>query len=363
MRVLQKRTMVIWCVLLLLFVAGNGFALDKLPSETLLPKDLIIEKDFQPGNGLSIGLVQVVEGRVVIMHADMLRGYLAKKDLPIFQGDIVVTAKDGRARLAMNDGSILSMARDTRMTINQSVYHQKKKQRSSFFKLLGKARFWIKKLVDIRQSDVKIKTQTAVVGVRGSDFVIEGTPTTTVLTAFDLEGSQLEVVSLAEPGAKPTIVYSNQRSQIKQGASPTKPVFVPSAEREQMKKEFIPIPGPGKPMAPPDFGKPGKPMKPVYFSHDDLIDPDVILKAKREQEKKETETGKLKKAEKPKKAEEPKKAEALYRDLEFTQFIERMGVIEQEEEFLDTKTEEIEPDVIENLPIEDLPLFPETPSE
>jgi len=326
MSVLQKRTVVIWCAVMLLFVAGNGFA-----QETLLPKDLIIEMDFQPGNGLSVGLVQMVEGRVVIMHADMLRGYLAKKDLPLFQGDVVVTDKDGRARLAMNDGSILSMARDTRMTINQSVYHQKKKRRSSFFKLLGKARFWIKKLVDIRQSDVKIKTQTAVVGVRGSDFVIEGTPATTVVTAFDLEGSQLELMSVAEPDAKPTIVYSNQRSQVRQGAPPTKPVFVPSAEREQMKKDFIPIPGPGEPMTPPDLGKPGAPMKPVYFSYDDLIiDLESII-------------------------EEP---EPLFKDLEFTQFIKQMEIIEQEDEFIDTKTEEIEETITQ---IQELPSFPETP--
>ena len=203
MRVFQKRMVYIWCALTLLFVAGNGFALEKLSSETLLPKDLVIEESFPPGNGLSVGLVQVVEGQVVIMHADMLRGYLAEKDLPLFQGDIIVTLKDGRAKLAMNDGSILSLARETRMVINQSVYDKKKKRRFSFFKLVGKTRFWVKKLVDLKQSDVKIKTQTAVVGVRGSDFIIEGTMATTIVTAFDLEGSQLEIVILAKPDAEP----------------------------------------------------------------------------------------------------------------------------------------------------------------
>jgi len=333
MRVFQKRTVYILCALTLLFVAGNSFALEKLSSETLLPKDLVIEVDFEPGNGLSVGLVQLVEGQVVIMHADMLRGYLAKKDLPLFQGDIIVTKKDGRIRLAMNDGSILSMAADTRMTINQSVYHKKKKRRFSFFKLLGKARFWVKKIVDLRQSDVKIKTQTAVVGVRGSDFIIEGTAKTTIVTANDLEGSQLEMVSQAEPEAPPTILYSNQRSEARQGASPTTPVHVPSAEREQMKKEFIPIPGPGEPTEPPDFGKPGAPPKPVYFSYDNLIVPEEIV-------------------------EEP---ELLSRDLEFTQFIKAMEIIEQEEEIWETKIGEIEEIVAETIQIQELPSFPEEP--
>jgi len=333
MRVFQKITVYILCALTLLFVAGNSFAIEKLSSETLLPTDLIIEESFEPGNGLSVGLVQVVEGRVVIMHADMLRGYQAKKDLPLFQGDIIVTKKGGRVRLAMNDGSILSMAPDTRMTINQSVYHKKKKRRFSFFKLLGKARFWVKKIVDLRQSDVKIKTQTAVVGVRGSDFIIEGTAKTTIVTANDLEGSQLEMVSLAEPEAPPTILYSNQRSEARQGASPTTPVHVPSAEREQMKKEFIPIPGPGEPTEPPDFGKPGAPLKPVYFSYDNLIVPEEIV-------------------------EEP---ELLSRDLEITLIGEQRDVIEKIEEFEDTYTDEIKEIVTETIQIQELPSFPEEP--
>ncbi len=346
MRVFQKRTVYIWCALTLLFAAGNGFALEKLSSETLLPKDLVIEDGFQPGNGLSVGLVQVVEDQVVIMHADMLRGYLAKKDLPLFQGDIIVTGKDGRARLAMNDGSILSMAPDTRMVINQSVYHKKKKRRFSFFKLVGKTRFLVKKLVDLKQSDVKIKTATAVVGVRGSDFIIEGTAKTTVVTAHDLEDSQLEIVSLAKPDAKPTILNSNQHSEVKKGELPTTPVFVPSTEREQMKKDFIPIPEPGEPIEPPDFGKPGEPLKPVFFSFDDLIDPNKIV---------------IKTGYGDKGPSDMKKPEALSKDLEFTQFIEQMEIIEQEEEFLDTKTEEIEEIVTESIQIQELPSLPQEP--
>lgn len=342
MRVFQKRTVYICCALTLLFVAGNGFALEKLSSETLLPQDLVIEEDFQPGNGLSVGLIQVVEGRVVVMHADMLRGYLAKKDLPLFQGDIIVTGKDGRAKLALNDGSILSLASETRVVINQSVYHKKKKRRFSFFKLVGKTRFWVKKLVDLKQSDVKIKTETAVVGVRGSDFIIEGTLATTIVTALELGGSQLEIVSLAKPDAKPTILNSNQRSEVKKGELPTIPVFVSSAERERMKMDFIPIPGPGDPIEPPDFGKPGEPLKPVYFSYDDLIDPEEIMKKPEGEDKKPSEM---------------KKAEALSRDLEFTQFIKQMEIIEQEEEFLDTKTEEIE----ESVQIQELPSLPQEP--
>jgi len=237
--------------------------------------------------------------------------------------------------LAMNDGSILSLAPDTRMTINQSVYHKKKKRRFSFFKLFGKARFWVKKLVDLKQSDVKIKTQTAVVGVRGSDFIIEGTLETTEVTALDLEGSQLEIASLADPKAKPTILNSNQKSVIKKDGLPTEPVDVPPDEREQMKKDFIPIPGPGEPTEPPDFSKPGEPPKPVYFSYVELINPEEIITP-----------------------QELEKLEGLYKDVSFSQFIKEVET-EEGMDYIREQKQTIEETVREA--IQDLPSFPETP--
>ena len=133
----------------------------------MLPQDLIIEDIFKPGHGSPVGCVLLVQGPVVIMHKDMLRGYRAKKDLPLFKRDIIVTQEKGRIRFEMNDGSILTLGSRTKLKIDRSVYNVKKKSRFSFFRLaLGKARFWAKKLMDFKHSRFKVRTPTAVVGVK-----------------------------------------------------------------------------------------------------------------------------------------------------------------------------------------------------
>jgi len=68
-------------------------------------------------------------------------------------------------------------------------------------------------------------------------------------------------------------------------------------------------------------------MKPVYFSYDDLLEPEEPIIPK----------------------------DLLDREFEFTQFIKQMETTEQEDEFIDTKTEEMP------IQIQDLPPFPEQP--
>jgi hypothetical protein len=74
----------------------------------------------------------------------------------------------------------------------------------------GKARFWVKKLTDFQRSVFKVKTPTAVCGVRGSDFVAIVTADRTELTA--LEKTFLEVLSLASPEGEPLTITDFERA-------------------------------------------------------------------------------------------------------------------------------------------------------
>lgn len=108
---------------------------------------------------------------------------------------IIITREKTRIILKMNDGSTLSLGSQTKIVINQSIYDPGKKTRSSFMTMtLGKARFWVKKLTSYKHSKFKLKTKTAVVGVRGSDFFIEATENYTRVNTF--ADTRLEVVGL-----------------------------------------------------------------------------------------------------------------------------------------------------------------------
>ena len=259
----------IFCAIIILLSAGNAFC-----SEAMLPDGLIIEDTFKPGYGSPVGKVRLVQGNVVIMHADILIGYQAKKDLPLYQGDIIVTNKKARIRFSLNDGSVLTLASETKLIINQSIYDPEKKSRFSFLKMsLGKARFWVTKLVDYKRSAFKVKTPTAVVGIRGSDFIIKATAVLTEVTAF--EDTQLSIVSLVAPEVEPALLEDFERIMIEEGALPSEVEKVFPEEIEQLKKDF-PLDGDEYTPEGKDLSEEAKAKKtePVLFSKDELVKPE-----------------------------------------------------------------------------------------
>ena len=207
------------------------------PSASLLPDNLIIEDEFKPGYGLPVGKIQVFQGEVVVMHADQLRGYRAMINLPLYQGDTIVTLEDGRVRFGLKDGSTLTLSSDTKLTINLSVYNPEKKVRSSFFNMVfGKVLFAVRKLTDFKSSQVKTKTQTAVVGVRGSQWVQVVTDTYTEITA--LIRTKLGVISTAYPEVDPVILEDFDQTTVYVGQLPSKVIKVSNKKLKQFEEDF-----------------------------------------------------------------------------------------------------------------------------
>jgi len=222
-------------MLLVLSVGSSGAQTPRLPD------GLSITDEFRPGLGVAIGKVELVQGRVVIMHADKDQGYWAHQGLPLFKGDVIVTQEGGRIRLQLADESVLTVGSRSRMVLAASVYDRKKKSRVSFLRLsIGKVRCLVKKFANFRRSEFKVMTITAVVGVRGSDFVVEADLNRTVVTAF--ADTRLEVVSLAYPEVAPVLVADFQETIVAANQLPTDPRDVPLEEIEGLKREFIVTP-------------------------------------------------------------------------------------------------------------------------
>jgi hypothetical protein len=162
---------------MVLFFCAHASAAD------LLPEDFVLQEGFEPGYGPSVGRVVLVQGEVVILHAGEVIGYRAEQDLPLYKGDTLISLVKGRIRIRLNDQSVITLASNTKLAITRSVYEPKKKTRTSFLRLsIGKARFWVKKLAGFRRSQVRVKSATAVIGVRGTIFALEATPDNTKAT-------------------------------------------------------------------------------------------------------------------------------------------------------------------------------------
>lgn len=155
-----------------------------------------IREKFVPGVGDPIGSIVFLEGESVIMHAGDRFGYRCRTGLPIFMRDTLSTFSDGRVKIRLNDGSSLALGTGARIVINRSIYNAS--DRSGFVNIVsGKARFMIRKLTGFRRSEFKVKSRTAIIGVRGSDFVVEASGEITEITTF--EKTSVEVAGIKKP--------------------------------------------------------------------------------------------------------------------------------------------------------------------
>ncbi|CAN2040744.1 FecR domain-containing protein [Candidatus Magnetomoraceae bacterium gMMP-15] len=257
--------------IIILFFAGNAFA-----AQSLLPEGLVIESIFMPGIGQPVGKIQLVEGEVVIIHADILRGYRAENNLPLFEDDTIITMENGRISLKFNDESMLSISSDTKLVINRSSYDPNRKSRSYFFGMnSGKIRFKVRKMQGFRRSNFKVKTATAIIGVRGSDFIIIATPELTEI--ITLKDTIVDLVSLTAPWMKPVLLKDFERSTVELDGIPSEVKSVPLEEIEKIKKEFLSTPEmdrPEKPESKIDQVK-GRPDK-LKTKESDLSKPESI---------------------------------------------------------------------------------------
>ena len=163
------------------------FKKDVKPIVSLIPAGVKIAKDFKPGKGKAIGSVKAIKGMVLTIHRDEKTAYILKKGNQLYTYDTLISEEQSKVQAKLNDGSIISIGPYTKIVFDKSVYDPSKPTRNSLLSLLfGKARFIVTKLTSFRDSRFKVKTPTAVAGVRGSDFAIcvaPGSPlTTTIMT-------------------------------------------------------------------------------------------------------------------------------------------------------------------------------------
>ncbi len=201
----DSRFLILWVLAALVFcVPEIGF--------TGAFGDLEIREEYANGAGNPVGVVEQMTGTAFIRHKNDDFGYRCAMELPIFGGDILITGEEGKLTVKLADESRLTLSSDSKIVINRALYDPDAGERQGFFSgLMGKTRFLIKKMTGSKKSDVKVKTKTAVLGVRGSDFVVEASGESTEITTF--EKTTLDVASVNEPEIMITL-HSFERVQV-----------------------------------------------------------------------------------------------------------------------------------------------------
>jgi hypothetical protein len=222
-----------WAIIIYLLGAMAAFAETSLNIHSI---DIV--EDYQAGIGLPVGKIVMATGNAVIVHLNEISGYKATQDLSVYRGDTILTDRLGKVIIALLDQSQLSVGANSNLQLNKIVFQPRRLKRNSFIKMsAGKARFSVQKLKSFSEKRFRVKTTTALIGVRGSDFMIIAQTDTTEISAF--ENTELALTGLEMPDMPPVILNSFEKSSVLSGQMPLSPMPMSIEEIDSLKNELI----------------------------------------------------------------------------------------------------------------------------
>ncbi len=182
--------------------------------------------------GNPIGEVSSFYGDVKDRHKGEVKWIPAKLGLDIYQYDTVKTEKKSKVRIVFEDGSLLNLSEDTELEIKEHIYTPKEKRRVSLFALLrGKMRVFCQRFAG-RGSRFQVETPTAVIGIRGTEFIIwvvNSELTIVICLQDEVFVRNIDKKVVGEVTLKP-----NQMTKVGVGVPPLEPTIVPEELRHQL---------------------------------------------------------------------------------------------------------------------------------
>jgi hypothetical protein len=130
-----------------------------------------------PVDGARIGTFKQIQGDIQLGQ-EAGRAAPASGDA-VRQGDRVRTGQTGGASIVLVDGTVLSMGPNTTVDLSQFQFDSTTQNGNFLLDVLqGSVRVVTGLTARINPERFKVRTPTAVVGVRGTDFIVEATPPT-----------------------------------------------------------------------------------------------------------------------------------------------------------------------------------------
>ena len=120
------------------------------------------------------GLVKIIEGEVTARPVGGGPARTLKPGDPIKSGEELVSGVGASMGFTLQDGTRVALSPSSSLRLDQFTYEPRSESGSLALALLkGSIRFVSGTMAKIRGDSVKIITNTALVGVRGTDFIVE----------------------------------------------------------------------------------------------------------------------------------------------------------------------------------------------
>jgi hypothetical protein len=185
-----------------------------------------------------IGSISEVTGGVDILKGGKLPAVAAKVGDKISQGDVIRTKSVGKAQIQFKDDSIITIAPDSRVALNEYVYEPEQNKREASIKIFnGLVHTVVNKIFNKEKPDFTVETQTAVIGVRGTDYYTLVGPA--VSDIYNNSGiTEVRNVFAEVPGL--VKLRGREYTQVSKSLPPTLPLPLTSEDINWIKGQMTP---------------------------------------------------------------------------------------------------------------------------
>jgi hypothetical protein len=168
-----------------------------------------------------VGTVATLEGTADVRRGDTWTA--AALGTPISLGDQVRTGNPGRLSIVFRDDSVLTVAADSQLVIDQQVFNPSGGVVRSLIGLLrGKLNAVVGEYYHDPGSAYEVKTATAVAGVRGTEFSVSYDPIAELTEVMGVSGL-VHVHSVLDPTGPGVLVRASEVTTVAPGQLPVPP--------------------------------------------------------------------------------------------------------------------------------------------
>ncbi|MCB9025150.1 MAG: FecR domain-containing protein [Bdellovibrionaceae bacterium] len=183
------------------------------------------------------GIFRVVKGNVQVKSSN---GKLSKARLgqKVFPKDTIITDKDSRAKIVMIDDNIINVSPSSEIVFEKYEYEPGNDKKEVLIDVLyGKVRSKVNQKYDGAKNTFRVKTPSAVAGVRGTDFFTSFNKTNNTSSVVTFEGE----VAYGLPGPNGSIrnavaVKAGQMASNSVGKAPSQPRALNRVQLSNMDK-------------------------------------------------------------------------------------------------------------------------------
>jgi hypothetical protein len=163
-----------------------------------------------------VGMVVAVRGNVYVEASGSPQPLVVNAS--VRTGDAIVS-RDGKAKIALDDGSIVSVGENTRVRI-ELLEHSRGFLRARLAIVSGVLRLLVAKVAP--DGNFEIESETAIAAVRGTDWVVDATPDQTSVAVL----SGKVAVSGRGAAAASTVLLAlpGHGTDVRRGSPPTPPI-------------------------------------------------------------------------------------------------------------------------------------------